>query len=301
MKNDSLFSLNYKILFMKKTKLFLMTLLVAAGFTSCSDDDSNKPEGTATVAVKLTDAPGDYKAVFVDVQDVMVKVDAETEAETSTDVEADEEGWVSLGNVQPQRINLLDLTGGITQLLGEAEIPAGYMHEMRLVLGENNGIVFTDQENDEETPLDTPSAQQSGLKVKVDQELEANTYYTFIIDFDVDKSIVTQGNGGHSLKPVLRVAVEEDAGSIAGTVTQTSEMVLVEAQNGDVVTSAYVNAEGRFQLHGLAPGIYTVTFTPAEGSGLDAQTIENVEVKVGEVTEIEPVTLEVTVETSVGV
>lgn len=283
---------------MKKTKLFLMTLIVAAGFASCSDDDSNNSEGTAQVAVKLTDAPGDYEAVFVDVEDVLLKVDSQSEAEASAETETNEEGWVSLGNVEPQRINLLDLTGGITQLLGEAEIPAGYLHEMRLVLGENNAVKL--HGSDGEILLDTPSAQQSGLKVKVDQELNADTYYTFILDFDVDKSVVTQGNGGYSLKPVLRLAVEEDAGSIAGTVTPSTDQVVVQAESADVTTTAYVNAEGRFQLHGLEPGTYLVTVTPSEESGLEVKTINNVEVKQGEVTELEPIMLDNTEETSTG-
>lgn len=283
---------------MKKTKLFLMTLLVAAGFTSCSDDDSNKSEGTAQVAVKLTDAPGDYEAVFVDVEDVLIKLESDTAVETSAETETEDEGWVSLGNVEPQRVNLLDLTGGITQLLGEAEIPAGYMHEMRLVLGDNNTVKIKDVEN--EILLDTPSAQQSGLKVKVDQELNADTYYTFILDFDVDKSVVTQGNGGYSLKPVLRLAVEENAGSIAGTVTPSTDPVLIQAQGAEVTASAYANAEGKFQLHGLEPGTYFVTITPAEGTDLVEQTINNVEVIEGEVTVLDPIVLGTSTETTSG-
>ncbi|MFD0977360.1 DUF4382 domain-containing protein [Salinimicrobium gaetbulicola] len=282
---------------MKKTKLFLMTLIVAAGFVSCSDDDdSNNPEGTAQVAVKLTDAPGDYQEVNVEVIDVMIKTDAEGEAVAGdAEAETEEEGWVSLG-VEPQTINLLELTGGNTLFLGETELAAGNLQEMRLILGDNNNIVVGGQT----LVLDTPSAQQSGLKLKVDQELVADTYYSFILDFDVDQSVVAQGNGGYSLKPVLRLAVEEDAGSIAGTVTPSTDQVVVKAESADVTTTAYVNAEGRFQLHGLKPGTYLVTVTPSEASGLEVKTINNVEVKQGEVTELEPVLLDTTEETSTG-
>ena len=284
---------------MKKYNFLLMLFVFAATLISCSDDEDdslNNSEGTAQVAVRLTDAPGDYEKVLVEVEDVLIKM--ETEATTETDAETGEdEGWESLGNVEPRQINLLDLTGGVTELLAEAEIPAGHLQEMRLVLGDNNVIVVDGQE----LVLATPSAQQSGLKVQVDQELEADTYYTFILDFDVDKSVVSQGNGGYSLKPVLRLSVDETSGSIAGIVTPSTEPVLVQAQKADVTVSAYTNAEGKFQLHGLEPGTYMVTATPAEGLGYEAVVVNNVEVQQGVVTELpEPILLEETTETETG-
>lgn len=283
---------------MKKFKLIVMLFIAAAGLVSCSDDNdsTNNQEGTAQVAVKLTDAPGDYEAVNVEVIDVLIKTDAEavtTEGETET--ESEEEGWVSLG-VEPQEINLLELTGGNTLFLGETELPAGNLQEIRLVLGDNNNIVVDGQK----LVLDTPSAQQSGLKLKVNQNLEADTYYTFILDFDVDQSIVSQGNGGHSLKPVLRVAVDETSGSIAGTVTGSTEPVLVVAQSADVTATAYTNAEGKFQLHGLQPGTYILTATPEEGLGLEVATVNNIEVEQGSVNELAPIILETTEETTTG-
>ena len=288
---------------MKKYKLYLMLFMATAGLMSCSDDNDsvNNEEGTAQVAVKLTDAPGDFEEVNVEVVDVLIKMDSETtvEGDTETDTETGEEdGWVSLGEMEPQTINLLELTGGVTQLLGETELPAGNLQEMRLVLGDNNTVKL--HGSDSKILLDTPSAQQSGLKVQVNHELMADTYYTFILDFDVEQSVVNQGNGGYSLKPVLRLAVEEDAGSIAGTVTPSTDPVLVEAQSAEVNASAYVNAEGKFQLHGLEPGTYLITVTPAEGTGLEVKTINNVEVKQGEVTELEAIILDTTEETTTG-
>ncbi|SDK82942.1 protein of unknown function [Salinimicrobium catena] len=287
---------------MKKYNLFLMLFVFAATLISCSDDedDSMNTEGTAQVAVKLTDAPGDYEEVWVEVEDVMVKMEAETTAETGTESDGetgDEEGWVSLGIAETKEINLLELTGGVTEFLAEAEIPAGYLQEIRLVLGDNNTIVV----DGNELVLDTPSAQQSGLKLKVGQELQADTYYTFILDFDVDQSVVSQGNGGYSLKPVIRLSLDETSGSIAGIVTGSTEPVLVEAQSSAGTVSAYTNAEGVFQLHGLEPGTYVLTATPEEGLGLEAAVVNNIEVEQGVVTELEePIILEGSTETETG-
>ncbi len=282
---------------MKKYNLFLMLFVLAATLVSCSDDENpiNNQDGTAKIAVKLTDAPGDYDKVWVEVEDVKIKLTETSNRETDTEATTEtgqEEGWMSLEGVENQRINLLDLTGGVTELLAEAEIPAGKLEEMRLVLGDNNTIVVDGQE----LALKTPSAQQSGLKVKVDQELMEDTYYTFILDFDVDKSIVNQGNEGHILKPVLRLSIDENSGSIAGTVTPSTEPVLVEAQGANATVSAYTNAEGKFQLHGLEPGVYIVSAIPVEGLGFEGAVINNVEVEQGSVTTLEPIILEETSE-----
>ncbi len=282
---------------MKKYNLFLMLFVLAATLVSCSDDENpiNNQDGTAKIAVKLTDAPGDYDKVWVEVEDVKIKLTETSNRETDTEATTEtgqEEGWMSLEGVENQRINLLDLTGGVTELLAEAEIPAGKLEEMRLVLGDNNTIVVDGQE----LALKTPSAQQSGLKVKVDQELMEDTYYTFILDFDVDKSIVNQGNEGHILKPVLRLSIDENSGSIAGTVTPSTEPVLVEAQGANATVSAYTNAEGKFQLHGLEPGVYIVSAIPVEGLGFEVAVINNVEVEQGSVTTLEPIILEETSE-----
>lgn len=274
---------------MKKYNFFLMLFILATTLLSCSDDDSSSIDnsiGTAQIAVKLTDAPGEYDKVMVEVEDVRIKL--KTEADIETDLEAGEDEWLSLEGVENQRINLLDLTGGVTELLAETEIPAGNLMEMRLVLGDNNTIFVDGQE----LALQTPSAQQSGLKVQVDQELVADTYYTFILDFDVDQSVVSQGNGNYLLKPVLRLSVDEESGSIAGIVTPSTEPVLVQAQSSNATVSAYTSEEGKFQLHGLEPGTYILTATPQEGLGYETTVVNNIEVEQGVVTELEPIILE---------
>ena len=226
---------------MKKYHLFLVLFAFAFVLASCSkdDDSSENSEGTANIAVKLTDAPGPFESVTVEVEDVMIKRSAEGE---------EDEGWVSLG-VTPQRIDLLELTGGVTKLLIDTEIEAGYLHQMRLVLGDNNTL---DIGTGNELALTIPSGSQSGLKVQINQELEADATYTFVLDFDVQKSIVVTGSGAYNLKPVIRASVEENSGSITGIVTPSTEPVLVTAESSMTSASAFTNDEGVFELHALS-------------------------------------------------
>lgn len=267
---------------MKKFTGFLMAMLAVTVLYSCSnDDDSNEGDESARIKVRLTDAPGDYKAVFVNVIDVMVKAD-----ETNTDTE---DGWVSLSGVQTGKYDLLTLTGGVTQLLADTEIDAGYLSEIRLVLGGDNYLILNDDTRKE---LSTSSAQQSGLKVKVNQELVAGEEYEFLLDFDVDKSIVKAGESGqYILKPVIRATATSATGTIIGSVHPTNFQSEITAQNATNTISAYTNEEGVFALNGVPAGVYKVTITPAALSGFEIKTMNNIEVSANGTIDLETIYL----------
>ena len=259
--------MNLKKLKMKKFTGLLLAFVAVTMFISCSDDDSTSDQN-ARVKISMTDAPGDYEKVFVDVIDVKIKADAA----------ADEEGWVSLSNVNPGIYDLLTLTGGVTQLLADAEVPAGFLGQIRLILGNDNSVVI----NGESQPLSTPSAQQSGLKLQVNQELEAGVTYEYLLDFDVDESIVSAGgSGGYSLKPVIRLSAKEGTGTISGEVQPSLFQSVVTATNASHNISAYTAADGKFSLNGVPAGTYQVTVTPAVSTGLGVKVINNVQVASG--------------------
>lgn len=266
---------------MKKFAGLLLAAVAVTMFFSCSDDDAPN-EQNATVKVSMTDAPGDYANVFVDVLDVKIKSDAAD----------NEEGWVSLGNVQAGRYDLLTLTGGVTQLLANAEVPAGFLGQVRLILGQDNSVVLKGET--EEITLSTPSAQQSGLKLQVNQELEGGQEYLFLLDFDVDKSIVVAGGSGqYILKPVIRLIANE-GGAIMGKISPgTTFKSLVEAKSAANTISAYTDANGEFVLHGVPDGIYEVKIFPATGVGYSIKTIDDVQVANGATNNLETIFLEV--------
>ncbi|TDN88094.1 uncharacterized protein DUF4382 [Salegentibacter sp. 24] len=263
-----------------KLKSLLLAAVIAFGFTSCSDEENGNEEGSAQLAVRMTDAPGDYDHVWVDVEDVMIKTEAAIGEEESQ--------WESLPNVEAGRYDLLQLTGGVSQLLVDAEIPAGYLDQIRLVLGPDNVVVI----EGEEIPLATPSAEQSGLKLQVDQELEAGESYEYLLDFDVDESVVITGNSGYILKPVIRISAMANTGSIMGKVHPTDFQSLVKAQNASHTISAYTDATGNFVLHGVPAGTYQVTITPAAETGLDVVPVNNVEVEEDSAIDLETIYLE---------
>lgn len=240
-------------------------------FAACNDDDSNK-EHKSRLKVSLTDAPGDYEHVYIDVRDIKIN---------GNNAEA------SIGEVNAEIYDLLELTGGMTALLADQEVPSGMLSMIRLVLGENNSIVVEGQTY----PLQTPSAMQSGLKVQINQTLLPGITYEYIIDFDVEESIVVQGTGEYLLKPVLRAEVVAETGAISGEVLPLGVPVLVTASNEEHTISAYTNSEGAFLLHGVPEGIYTLTIEPDPNSDFETVVLENVAVIIGEVTSVGIITL----------
>lgn len=262
---------------LRNFKGLLFAAVALTVFVSCSNDDEQTEE-TARVVVRMTDAPGDYDAVLVDVQDVMIQKSANSN---------DEEGWESLGNVQTGVVDLLELTGGVTKLLADAEVPAGTYNQIRLVLGQNNSLIY----RGETQALSTPSAQQSGLKLQLNQELEEGETYEFLLDFDVDQSIVSAGSaGGFILKPVIRMSANE-AGMIRGEVHPTNVQSVIRATNATTTISAYTDGNGAFVLNGVPAGTYKVTITPDATSGLAPVVNNNVEVTQGATVDMETVFL----------
>lgn len=253
-----------------------LVFMTVIGFVACNDNDDNGTNpGTARMSLQLVDAPGDYDAVYIDVQDVVVKYQG-----------SDDE--VSIGEVNTGIYNLLELTGGVSVLLADEQLPAGEISQIRLILGSENSIVVDGQS----FPLATPSAQQSGLKLQLNETLEDGVFYEYILDFNVEQSIVMQGNGTYSLKPVIRASLLADVGKIHGQVLPLGIQTLVTATDGTIEVSSYVNAEGDFLLYGIPEGTYSVIYEADPILGFPPVVLSGIEVMAGVTTEMDLVVFE---------
>lgn len=275
----------------------LFSYLAIAGFIlfamSCSSDEET-PSGTSSrVNFYLVDAPGSYDEVWIEVLALRVKVDVDDDDDRDDDLDDDDESkWVEIGYEKGQLINLLDLTGGKSELLGTEDLPKGEIEKIRLVLGSNNYVI----KDGERFDLKTPSAQQSGLKVKIDEDIEGGQFYDLVIDFDVAKSIVEAGNSGQLiLKPVLRAYIEKASTGIKGQILPAdAQNILVtlyedDEDDDDEVINTYVDKNGNFKITGLDDDTYTLKITPNElYKGL---VIENIEIEDGEIVTLDPIVL----------
>lgn len=254
---------------MKKITLILMGLgLLLAGCSKNNSPSSN----TAKVQVKLTDAPGDYQAVNVDVKEVQINM--------STDSTS---GWQTVPNLNAGVYNLMDLTGGADTLLGTLDLPGGKISQVRLILGSNNTVTLKDGTT---VNLSTPSAQQSGLKLNIDQNLTAGITYKLLLDFNAGKSVVSAGNSNkYNLKPVIKASFEAESGAIKGELTPQAVFPVMAVSSANDTTNTYSDTSGVFMFKGMAPGTYTVTVTPGVDT-LNVVTKSNVSVSKGVVTDL---------------
>ena len=276
----------------RSTFLFAFFLLISLLLFNCNDRETDNE--TARVQLVLVDAPGDYEEVNVEIIDIQYNSSE------------GEKGWKSFTpeNGYPIQVDLTKLIAGNDLLLTDEIIPAGSFKQIRLILSDNNTVLL----EGETTPvhLDTPSAEQSGLKIMLDEDLEGGSSYTFILDWDVQRSVVKAGNSGkYILKPVIRANAEVNSGTLGGQVvadplsddddiTQPLANVVVGVYTleGVLVTQTQTNNLGNFLIHGLKAGEYKVkiatdTYMPYESAAVN--------IVAGEVTDMGIIELQVPV------
>jgi hypothetical protein len=166
-----------------KTTLRLIGLSFCFSFFLLSCSKNNK---TVPVQLLLTDNPAAYDSVNVHIKGIKVKIDKDTTS------------WITI-NAKDTVVNLLDLQNGTTMLMAQDNIPEGILKEVRFILGSDNYVVESGMRH----PLEAPSAEDSGLKIKIDKHLQ-ETLNTFTLDFDASLSIKEE-SGGYKLMPVIKL------------------------------------------------------------------------------------------------
>lgn len=244
--------------FKSKSKLrtWVMASLLAALVAGCGGGGGSSTSGT--LGVSLTDAPAcGFDAVNVTVSKVRVH-----QSSSASDTDA---GWTDI--TVNRKINLLNLTNGVLDNLGQTPLAAGHYTQLRLVLDPNTAVGLANSvvpSGGVETALVTPSAVQSGIKLVNEFDVVSGQRVDLLLDFDACKSIVKRGNGTYALKPVIKVIPFELNGidGFVDTALLSSSVMVTAQQNGAVIRSTVPNATtGEFFLARLATGNYDVVLT----------------------------------------
>lgn len=274
--------------------LLLTTLFAALLAGACEDgtnvqDQAAQDPGTATVRVLLTDAPSDYIAA-AEVDIGAVELIPSDDGERVVLSEDGTDGFV----------NLLDFQAAATTPIAEADIDGGSFSQLRLVVEAARVELaegYTFRDGSTEKDLKVPSGAQTGIKLNLhpavgdDGPVEIMPGETvLVLDFDVSESFVLLGNfetpaGVHGVifKPTIRVAVEDVAASISGTVSTELEGVSVEGltvraepTDGGTVAgyqsetgTALTDENGDYTIFFLVPGSYEVTVDLEAGLGTE--------------------------------
>lgn len=281
-----------------------VSALAAAMLAACGGGGGgSSATPTGTVNVQMTDAPAcGFDHVYVTVN--QVRINASSSAADS------DGGWTTITLATPQKLDLLALTNGTMATLGQATLPAGQYQQVRLVLAQNQGnstansVVVSGTGT--EQSLATPSATQSGLKIIRPFDVAANSTVDLVLDFNACKSVVQQGNGSYTLKPVITATPTTVAGIIDGYVAVAEAGATVYAeQHGAVVSGTVADSSGHFVFSTLTQsstnGNYDIVIAQ---NGETTGIVTSVPVVVGATTHVstaaQPITLPVSTMNSVS-
>lgn len=249
-------------------KLIMIGIIgLGLGLSACNKNDNG---GMTKLNVKMTDGPGAYDAIFLSVKEIQV---------------LSSEGQSTLA-VGSNPFNILNFRMGKDTLIAAQDIPSGRIQEVRLVLNDTGNRVVI---NGISYPLTTPSGQTSGVKLKIQDDLEPGVAYTLLLDFDAAKSIVQTGNGKYILKPVIRAIPNAVSGSITGIISPAASSPKIYAITGTDTLGTISDASGKFWFPGVSAGTYKVEIQPV--SPYLNKTIDNVTVIQGSVKDLGTITI----------
>lgn len=269
--------------------------------------DPTDPVGTGgMLRISVTDAP--FPSAFVESATVVIK-----------EVRVHESGgdaWQTVF-VGSRTIDLVPLTGGVAELLVEVPLDPGAYNEVRLIVDAGTVTLTADAvvKDDEvftvaDGDLKFPSGSQTGIKIKIDNDIVVTTELSgdLVLDFDLSKSFVFNGPFTHQpgvqrviFKPVVRATNSSTNGTLALDVASdkatpqdtADDFPLVGAtvrvfDSADVqIAMGLTDDTGHFQTT-IVPDTYRVT---VEADGHDAAEELGVMVALANLTDLGTITL----------
>jgi hypothetical protein len=259
------------IIFLLFTSFFLLACDGGGGGGSSNGE-------VGTVSMSLTDAmSNEFNAVCVTIKDVQVHMKGNGIGNNS---------WESVGApTLPKTFNLYDLTNGVREEIGIADLITGPYTQMRLIIGTvpddginelseahpyANYVIDTDDNYQE---LKIPSGINTGIKIVHGFTISTDQTTELILDFNAEKSVVAAGNSGNwHLKPTIKCGSTEELSIIRGRVTTDGstgiDKALVSVQEFDgtaaddkdmvtIHTSTVTDEDGNFAIF-VTPNEYNL-------------------------------------------
>lgn len=256
-------------------------------FVSCAGENGIDAGGTGTISMKIGDDP--FPINLVSRAEIIVdKIEIRNTSETG--MNNGSKYYVILE--EPIKINLINYRNGLTAELPNTVVNAGSYDQVRLYVADAE-IELTDGATYD---LKVPSGAESGLKIFIKPALQVNSNVTYevLLDFDLTKSFVVLGNpktpagiNGFNFKPVIRAINLSEAGTIYGSVTDTSGTALSNVHiwvvQDSVISSTYTEMNGTYKIIGLPSGTYIVY---GELEGFVTDSVDGVDVTASSKTEV---------------
>ncbi len=275
---------------------FTIVLILSA----CQKAETSKTGSQQKIGIYLTDGPGKFDKVLMQINVVEVKLDTSLEhmrdddfgdRNGSRDDDSDDHQrgkdefgqWDTL-SIAAGSYDLLTLRNGVDALLASGTIN-GKIRKIRLTVGsvtvERNGVTSV---------VNLLPGANNYLYIKIhDRHISRSGDVNKIwVDFDVARSII-EINGKYYLRPVLKPFCDNNFATVEGVVLPAEAGAVVSIYNATDTASAFPESNGKYMLRGLEEGTYSITFKGS--NGFRDTTINNISVNKGRETKLGTVTL----------
>lgn len=249
---------------MKKTLMLLMIVCAGISIQSCN---KNKGNSTGKMEVRMTDSPGDFTALHVQV----MKIEAYS----------DNAGWVTV-NETTKEINILSLTNGVeTTVASATEVQVGLYTKLRLTFSGENSLSYNGSNGPNVISLLFSSSYSNQVEVPIHCQVTAGATASILLDFNVASS-VKQANGTYTLEPVL-TEISDPGTGVQGHIEGNTQAA-ISLTNGSNTASTYANADGFFLVR-VPDGTYSMKIEGRQVGdiALSQKTLQNVVVSKGQI------------------
>ena len=265
----------------------------ALALTACYAEDATRPfTRSPLTTIEITDSPFPYDSVArVDLYIVSIAVRNEPDTTNGS-------GWITVAEPR-RRLNLLELSSGVTDTLGGDIVPAGQYKAVRMVIDTDSSFVTA--VTGQRLAVDwQSSAGRPTLYALVENPIGIpDTGTSIVIDFDVGRSFLCDAPC-HSFvfSPVFRAVNRFATGSVSGVVTGDTlaaysapiKDVTITVYSGDpawgidewwVRATGRSDASGHFRIAYLLPGTYILRADAPRASPFTPGVRSNVIVTAG--------------------
>lgn len=283
-----------KWLFSAIIALLVITIIGSCQKTEVNPSDEPLPNQNK-LSVYLTDGPGYFDSILVNIQGLAVKID--TTEEWWGWSNGFHNWWNNWGNqdkkdrgafwdtlkINPGIYNLLDLANGADTLLASANVAKGKILAFKLSLGSSGNSLV---KSGTTYPLNlVPGWNNVFIRVYGDNFQKVNSnHYKIWIDFDAGRSIIKVHDGLFYLRPYLRAFAVSNTGAVTGTVKPNDAFPVISVGNDSDTLYSIPGKNGVFMVKGLPEGSYDVFINTS--NGYKDTTITNVSVEAGKTVQL---------------
>lgn len=253
--------------------LVVPVILLALLFFSCNKEKNTNspqiPDGKSELKIMMTDDPSViYDSIFVDIQRVEVKVDADNGSDH----------WDTL-QIRAGVYNILRFRNGLDTLLAVGYVANGEIEKIRITLGNNNAVVL----NGVTIPV---FPRKHEIKINVDDEVERidNNHLRLWLDFDGHGSIRSR-NGRLELDLRISHFHHHNSGELEGEIRPAAAFpVVMKIISGTDTLTAIPERDGEFKIRGIRSGRVDLLIKPS--NGYRDSLIRNIPIRHGDDTEL---------------